>query len=233
MSFSQPRIITEEENEQLKNQLGDLYVLPDVVIGNIIEFLQTKEVKDLKFVSRPLKVLASNDDFETQNLNRPRHANLNALTYKMLNKETIIEIIKDAPVPFPPNSYYFEELIYNSDYKLKNVRQSIINYNKNLYLYDFYTNSYFFSFYVLYEGPYKKKYFVNDKKTEYVNESGITRMSDRNELSTNIFKFKDILENNYNEDFIFYTRTKNFGFKDMNGSYDYDIYMKYGLKKIT
>jgi hypothetical protein len=105
--------------------LGKFYMLDDNTIGNIIEFLNSSEVKDLRFVSRALKNYADNEDHYTRNPIRPRHANLAMLKYKMLDEERIEKIIKNSPFPFPPNCYYLETLSLQNN-KIFSCNQYIV-----------------------------------------------------------------------------------------------------------
>jgi hypothetical protein len=108
-----------------KESLGKFYELDDYTIGNIIEFLNSSEVKDLRFVSRALKNLADNEDEYIKMYKRPRHANLAMLKYKMLDEERIEKIINNLPFPFPPNCYYLETVTSQND-KIFSYTQYIV-----------------------------------------------------------------------------------------------------------
>ena len=108
-----------------KESLGKFIDLNSDTIKYIIEFLNSLEVKDLRFVSRALKNYADNEDEVTRNPKRPRHANLAMLKYKMLDEERIEKIIKKSPFPFPPNCYYLETLSSQND-KIFSYNQYIV-----------------------------------------------------------------------------------------------------------
>lgn len=117
--------LSEKDTNVLKKGLGDFYKLPDVIVGEIIEYLKSSDVKNLRYVSRPLRVFVDNEDPDILNLKRPKHANLAMLHYKMLNKETITKIIKNSPFLFPPNCYYLETSSSQND-KIFSYSQYIV-----------------------------------------------------------------------------------------------------------
>ena len=117
--------LSEDDTDVLKKTLGDFYKLPDVIVGEIIEYLKSSDVKNLRNVSRPLHFFVDNEDPDIQNVKRPKHANLALLHYKMLNKERIKKIIDNSPFSFPPNCYYLETSSSQND-KIFSYSQYIV-----------------------------------------------------------------------------------------------------------
>jgi hypothetical protein len=224
-------------DEELELYFGNYKINRDI-IGNIIEFLNSSEVKDLRFVSRALKNLADNEDEYTRNPIRPRHANLAMLKYKMLDEERIEKIIKNSPSPFPENCYY-EEHVMSKDNKFFSYNNYVIlGPSINLFIEktpSFYNpvfqNSIYTEAIYFFQGS-RKHYNLKGFEIAYPLSDPYNQYIDpvrEEETLKNIKKYVYILKNSINEDFTFIIPLKN------NYRYFYNkiFYNKINIRKIS
>ena len=237
--------LDDDEKKKIQESLGKFYDISDNTIGNIIEFLNSSEVKDLRCVSRYLKKLADNEDDSTRNPKRPRHANLAMLKYKMLDEERIEKIIKNSPFPFPPNCYYQEDVMSKDNKLFIYSNYVILGPSINLFIeknppfYNFklnrtsvyqdsiYTKAiYFFQGSQGFQGSrtdynlkgYEIAYPLSDPYNEYIDPVR------EEETIKNIKKYVYILKKSINEDFTFIIPLKE------NDRY---LYNKINIRKIS
>ena len=235
--------LSPEQTIILEKGLGEFYKLPDVIVENIMEFLKTSEVKNLRLVSRPIQQIADNEDKDIRNQNRLRHVDISALKYKMLDKNRIENIILNSPSPFPPNSY-FEEHVMSRDNKLYFYSNFVILgpsinlfieetksfYNHRLGRESVFSDSVYTTAKYFFKNYNKNDYnYLNGDEIAYPLSDPYNEHIDpihKEETLKNIKKYVYILKNSINEDFTFTIPLKNrYG--------DEYFYNKINIKKIS